>query len=240
MKQEKMFRAVGDVGDDLIHMAQIRKFRPSVWRRVLPMAACLAVIVAVGALVVPKFAPAKNPPVGNDTQTAAPDSFTYSEDHKNNAAEIEITLDYEPNADTVTTPADKVQEEPEAPAVDYTVFSGRYTDTETVEGPCYTVRIVSVDAAAGEMELELSYVGLNSSPVYTADGIRGVITQAHTVEFTWKDSWSNQGNGVLVLDPADPSAVQLLMTLTEEAAVNRGTLSTHDQYKTLYRRETAD
>ena len=55
MKEEKLLRAVGDVGDDLIHMADTRTFRPAAWRRILPAAACFAVILALGALTVPKL-----------------------------------------------------------------------------------------------------------------------------------------------------------------------------------------
>ena len=55
MNEEKLLRAVGDVGDDLIHMADTRTFRPAVWRRILPAAACFAVILALGALSVPKL-----------------------------------------------------------------------------------------------------------------------------------------------------------------------------------------
>lgn len=55
MNEEKLLRAVGDVGDDLIHMADTRTFRPAAWRRILPAAACFAVILALGALAVPKL-----------------------------------------------------------------------------------------------------------------------------------------------------------------------------------------
>lgn len=135
-------------------------------------------------------------------------------------------------------PADPPEEssEPIASPVDYTVFCGNYSDAETVEGPCYTVSILSVDNETGEIELSISYVGNHSSPVYTTDAIRASIESDHTVTFEWKDSWKNQGVGTLILNPGDPSSVQLMMTVTEEAEVNRATLSTREQYKTLTRR----
>ena len=137
-------------------------------------------------------------------------------------------------ADTPSSPTTETEQPVSAP-VDYAVFCGNYSDTETVEGPCYTVSILSVDHA-GSIEISVSYVGSNSSPVYTTEPIRASIADDHTVQFEWTDSWMNQGIGTLVLDPGNPSAVQLMMTVTEEAEVNRATLSTHDQYKTLMRR----
>lgn len=136
-----------------------------------------------------------------------------------------------PTTSTVET------EQPAAVPVDYAMFCGNYSDTETVEGPCYTVSIISVDNAARTIEISVSYVGINSSPVYTTEPIHTSIADDHTVQFEWTDSWTNQGIGTLVLDPDNPSVVQLMMTVTKEAEVNRATLSTHDQYKTLLRRD---
>lgn len=126
--------------------------------------------------------------------------------------------------------------EEETAVVDYTAFCGNYSDTETVEGPCYTVSILRADPETARIELQITYVGRKSSPVYTTDLITASIGADHTAEFEWQDSWGNRGTGILVLNPEDPSAVQLRMTVTEEAEYNRGTLATHDQYKTLFRR----
>ena len=124
----------------------------------------------------------------------------------------------------------------ETEPVDYTAFCGHYSDTETVEGPCYTVSILSVDNETKEIEIQISYVGPHSSPVYTTELIEVFIADDHTVQFEWTDSWSNEGTGTLVLDPDDPSVVQLTMTVTKEAEVNRATLSTHGESRTLNRR----
>ena len=134
----------------------------------------------------------------------------------------------------ITQPAETTAET--LPPIDYTVFCGNYSDTETVEGPCYTVRIISVDNETKAIELEISFVGRNSSPIYVAEQICSTVTSDHTVQFEWKDSWENRGVGTLILNPDDPSTVQLMMTVTEEAEVNRATLSTHDEYKTFTRR----
>ena len=135
-----------------------------------------------------------------------------------------------------TVPSAAEPEQPTASPIDYTVFCGNYSDTDTVEGPCYTVSILHADNETGTIEISISYVGINSSPLYVTEPIHASIGSDHTVEFEWTDSWKNQGIGTLVLDPDDPSMVHLLMTVTEEAEVNRATLSTGDQYKTFLRR----
>jgi len=124
----------------------------------------------------------------------------------------------------------------ETEPVDYTAFCGNYSDTETVEGPCYTVSILSADNDAKTIEIQISYVGLHSSPLYTTEPIEAAVADDHTVQFDWIDSWSNEGNGTLVLNPDDPSAVKLTMTVTKEAELNRATLSTHGESRTLNRR----
>ena len=154
-------------------------------------------------------------------------------------AEQPVQTEQPPVEEQPAGPPEASPEEPPeltVPPVDYTAFCGHYSDTETVEGPCYTVSILGVDNETGEIELSISYVGVNSSPVYTTDPIRASIESDHTVAFDWKDSWKNQGVGTLILDPGDPSSVQLMMTVTEEAEFNRATLSTREQYKTLTRR----
>ncbi len=53
MKEEKLFRAIGDVGGDLIDMAEKATFAPSRWRRWGSVAACLAVLAGLAALALP-------------------------------------------------------------------------------------------------------------------------------------------------------------------------------------------
>lgn len=54
MKMEYLFRALNDVGDDLIHMAEYRKF-PNQWKKWVSLAACLVLIVSLSAVVLPYF-----------------------------------------------------------------------------------------------------------------------------------------------------------------------------------------
>ena len=54
-KQERLFRALGDVGSDLIDMAEKQTFAPSHWRKWGSLAACLAVILCLSVLALPYF-----------------------------------------------------------------------------------------------------------------------------------------------------------------------------------------
>jgi len=140
-------------------------------------------------------------------------------------------------ADSAQTSLEDEAKQPEPEPIDYTVFCGNYSDTETVEGPCYTVSILSVDPNSGAIEFTISYIGTHSSPIYSTEPIHASVLEDGTVQFEWTDSWKNQGNGTLMLNSEDESTVQLKMTVTEEAEVNRATLSTHGQVKTLTRRQ---
>lgn len=65
MKQEKIFEALSGVGDDLLQMAQDRRF-PNAWRRWGRTAACLALVVCLTAIALPYF------PIGCGSSTEAP------------------------------------------------------------------------------------------------------------------------------------------------------------------------
>lgn len=116
---------------------------------------------------------------------------------------------------------------------DYSEFIARFSDTDTPEGPCYTVNITNINNETKEIEFEISYVGIKSSPLYCTDIIKAKIEEDNTVSFGWKDSWQNEGTGVLRLNPEDSSEIEILMTVTAEAEVNRATLSTHKEYRIL-------
>lgn len=54
-RKERLLRAIGGVGGDLIDAAEKRRFAAGPLRRLLPMAACLALLAGVGLLVLPWF-----------------------------------------------------------------------------------------------------------------------------------------------------------------------------------------
>ena len=69
MKQERILEALNDIGDDLLDMAQNRRF-VNHWKRWGRTAACLALVICLTALALPYF------PVGcgSSTETAAPEA----------------------------------------------------------------------------------------------------------------------------------------------------------------------
>lgn len=52
---ETLFRALGDVGSDLIDTAEKRQFASTLWRKWLPVAACLALLMGVSVYVLPRL-----------------------------------------------------------------------------------------------------------------------------------------------------------------------------------------
>ena len=52
MKQEKLFRALADIGDDLLIMAQTRVFI-NPWKRWGKLAACIALVLCLGIVALP-------------------------------------------------------------------------------------------------------------------------------------------------------------------------------------------
>ena len=78
MKQEKLFRALSDVGDDLLMMAQNRRFA-NPWKRWGTLAACIALVLCLGMVALPYFpvgcgssmAPAEMAPAETPAETPA-------------------------------------------------------------------------------------------------------------------------------------------------------------------------
>ena len=119
---------------------------------------------------------------------------------------------------------------------DFSKFIARFSDTDTPEGPCYTVNIENINNETKEIEFTVSFVGVKSSPVYSTDKIKAVIADDNTASFNWTDSWKNEGTGVIKINLDDSSKIEILMTITNEAEVNRATLSTKDEYRVLTKR----
>lgn len=106
-REEKLFRAIGEVGGDLIDMAEKRVFTPSRWRRWGSIAACLAVILCLSTLALPYF------PMG--CGSSAPNQNTSSDEN------LAVSADTAP-ADTApeeVDPADSgtTEESPETPGI---------------------------------------------------------------------------------------------------------------------------
>ena len=81
-EKETLFRAIGDVGGDLIHMAETRTFHSSPWRRCGALAACLALVLCVSAIALPYFPRG----CGAATETAASPAAEAVQNSKTEAA----------------------------------------------------------------------------------------------------------------------------------------------------------
>ena len=84
MKEEKLLRALGDIGDDLLCMAEHRRFANG-WKKWASLAATLVLVVSLGLLALPYFpmgcgasAPDRNNSAVSSTETAPADSVDTS------------------------------------------------------------------------------------------------------------------------------------------------------------------
>ena len=70
-QSEKLFRAIGDVGDDLIARADAPvKKAPRVWVKWAALAACCALVIGAAAFVVPMFHAGSSAPETASAPTA--------------------------------------------------------------------------------------------------------------------------------------------------------------------------
>ena len=103
-KQERLFRAIGDVGGDLVDLAEKQTFAPSPWRKWGSLAACLAVLLCLGALAMPYF------PMGcGSSSSDGGANLSSGSAMQDAAAETEAAVDEAPAADepeTAESPAE--------------------------------------------------------------------------------------------------------------------------------------
>ena len=81
MKKEFLFRALGEVGDDLIHMAEHRKFS-SQWKKWVSLAACFVLIISLSALVLPYFPMGCGSSMKEEAAPAATEDTPVAEEEK--------------------------------------------------------------------------------------------------------------------------------------------------------------
>ena len=149
MKGEQLFRAVGQVGDDLIARAEKMPARQTArWKPLAALAACCVLIVGIAALALPRWIGNKAANTTAAAREAAPqaamaedaaEARAYSEDVLVEAAapetEVESPAAEAPamGAPTADTPAEDLLEqnarasaEAGAPDGDWIVFGGQY------------------------------------------------------------------------------------------------------------------
>lgn len=60
-RRERLFRALSDVGGDLIDTAETRRFSAGAWRKWLPVAACMTLLVGLSLLALPVLRSGEEP-----------------------------------------------------------------------------------------------------------------------------------------------------------------------------------
>ena len=139
MKGEQVFRAVGQVGDDLIARAEKIPARQTVrWKPLAALAACCALIVGIAALTLPQLGRNAAPQATMSMEETA-EARAYSEDVLVEAAAPETKVESPAaeapamGAPTTDAPAEDLLEqnarasaEAGAPDGDWIVFGGQY------------------------------------------------------------------------------------------------------------------
>ena len=161
MKGEQVFRAVGQVGDDLIARAEKMPARQTArWKPLAALAACCALIVGIAALALPRWIGNKSADTTAAAREAAPqaamaedaaEARAYSEDVLVEAAAPEAKVESPAaeapamGAPTADAPAEDLLEqnarasaEAGAPDGDWIVFGGQYYTLAAVNDEAHT------------------------------------------------------------------------------------------------------
>ena len=113
MNSEKLFRAVGDVGDDLIARADIpaKKKHNVIWLRWTALAACCVLIVGIAAFARLVLGGAKSAAPENTASQSTADCAAPAE-----AQDYKSESDFESSAEAEESPAEEIPAEAEPPA----------------------------------------------------------------------------------------------------------------------------
>ena len=133
-QSEKLFRAIGDVGDDLIARADAPvKKAPRVWVKWAALAACCALVIGAAAFVVPMFHAGSSAPEATSAPTA-------------DTAALEAPAEEEMTLEAAEAPAEAMPEtSPAEPAEQ---------KTRTLPGAdCFTVVPESVTRTSADFTL---------------------------------------------------------------------------------------
>ena len=133
-QSEKLFRAIGDVGDDLIAQADAPvKKAPRVWVKWAALAACCALVIGAAAFVVPMFRAGSTAPETASAPTA-------------DTAAMEAPAEEEMTLETAEAPAEAMPEAAPAEPAEQ--------KTRTLPGAdCFTVVPESVTRTSADFTL---------------------------------------------------------------------------------------
>lgn len=103
---------------------------------------------------------------------------------------------------------------------DYSFYEGCFGSGNMINGPAYTVDILSVNGS--RIKFAVTRVGYNLSPIYSTPEYTVTLSGGRAT-FSWEDSWYNRGTGVIELKNG---YVVINMKETYTASFNRSTLDT--------------
>lgn len=131
MKGEELFRAVGQIGDDLIARAEKAPARQaSRWRPLAALAACCVLLVGIAALVLPGWlGSSKSADTAAPAAAAEENARAYSEDILVESAAPEAEFEEyaaAQEAPAMEAPPADAPAEDAAPEGDWIVFGGQY------------------------------------------------------------------------------------------------------------------
>lgn len=123
MKQERLFRAIGDVGDDLIERAATPMKRNTAWVRWGALAACLVLVIGVAAYLPSLFGAKSAAPMAANERSTADAAVPQAEMPE----EIEPETPAEAPAEAIIEEDQAPREEPAAQACSTDLLSGPFT-----------------------------------------------------------------------------------------------------------------
>ena len=164
MREEKLFRAIGDIGDDLIARADepVQKKTPVRWAGLAALAACCLIAVGLARLVTMGMGNTADSPAAMDT--AAPETAMMQ------AAEEEAKSGSAENGAWKQERADEVMDAAEAPAETEDAKPAEGTPADSVE--MWTIGPLTLGMTGDEIQDILGAPDLesNSGPVEETDG----------------------------------------------------------------------
>lgn len=180
-KQEKLLRALNDVGDDLVTGAEDCRYAPNPWKRWGAIAASLALVISLTALALPYFpmgCGAADSAAPEENQTTAPDS------DRNETADQNSSIDSSME-DKTTAPEDPSYGFSDDAILDAVASMDMEYLTQAVAAPLIRWQVGSFASAADLSEdgLERLYLAVmerdepGRDPVASAAQIRKKLSQ---------------------------------------------------------------
>ena len=173
MREEKLFRAIGDVGDDLIARADepVQKKKPVRWAGIAALAACCLIAVGLARLVTMSMGTTSDSTAALDTAAPETAMMQATEDAKSGSAENGV-LKSEGADDTMDAAANDAEAPAEAEEAEDAADAETTTDTPADSVETWTIGPLTLGMSGDEIQESLGAPDAesNSGPVEETDG----------------------------------------------------------------------